>query len=571
MPEPIFSGSTGALNTAAGITVTLAGGASACDVFWNPDGATTIGANNNFIGTVIPTLAAAHDITVLSTTLWTGRALTFGHTVTTPNSNVVITVPTCAAASATLNIIKHVINNNGGIKNAGDFTLTIGGVTAVGGNTVTGAESPGVSKTLSTFGAYTVTETDVAGYSQSSSADCSGTIVAGETKTCTITNDDIVAPASINVAKIVVNDNGRTKIIADFSLFVNGTSVISGVTNVFSAPADYVVTETADSQYARTFSGDCDINGHLSLVPGDTKFCIITNDDIAIVTPPGVGGSGTPTVIPPVPPLIDVVKVPSPLALPAGPGPVTYTYTLRNVGTVPVTNITMVGDTCSPIVLISGDTNADAKLDINEIWTYRCSTTLSKTHTNIVTATGWANGISAIDIASATVIVGSPFAAAIVAGLPVVPPLIHVTKIPSPLVLFAGGGMITYTEKVTNPGTVALSNVRLTDDKCDPVKYISGDTNGNSKLDTSETWTYTCQTKLTKTTTNTVTASGDANDMTARDLAIATVVVTAAVPALPNTGIPPAGESTLWGVVIFFGILILFSISLVVVLRKRTI
>ena len=153
-------------------------------------------------------------------------------------------------------------------------------------------------------------------------------------------------------------------------------------------------------------------------------------------------------------------------------------------------DITMVDDTCSPIVRVSGDTNSDSKLDVHETWVYRCTMTLSATHTNIVTATGWANGVSAVDTASAIVVVGAP----------IVPPLIHVVKIANPLTLLAGGGVVTYTEKITNPGTVALSNVRLTDDKCAAVKYISGDANSDSKLDTAETWTYTCRTNLTKTT-----------------------------------------------------------------------
>lgn len=336
----------------------------------------------------------------------------------------------------------------------------------------------------------------------------------------TITQPICAAPApssttgTINVVKTVINDNGGTKVVSDFPLFVNGTSVVSGVTNSFRAPASvYTVTETSNSNYTRTFSGDCDINGQISLSRGDNKFCIITNNDI-----------GAP-VVPPVPPLIDVVKTALPLSLPNGPGPVTYTYTLHNIGTVPVTNITMVGDTCSPIVRVSGDTNNDNILDVNETWVHTCSTTLQATHTNTVVATGWANGISAVDIASATVVV----------GIPIVPPIIHVTKIPSPLTLSAKGGIVTYTNKVTNPGIVALSNVRLSDDKCNTVKYISGDTNADSKLDVSETWIYTCLQNLTKTTTNTVTASGEANGLTARDFAIATVVV--AAPSLPKTGL----------------------------------
>jgi len=353
---------------------------------------------------------------------------------------------------------------------------------------------------------------------------------------------------TINVVKLVINDNGGTKTVADFPLFVNGMPVVSGVTNSFGGSQTYTVTETTNSKYTQTFSGDCTFDGRVALNKGDNRFCILTNDDI-----------GAPVIVPPVPPLIDVVKVPSPLALPAGPGPVTYTYTLRNIGTVPVTNVTMVGDSCSPITLVSGDTNNDSKLDVNETWTYRCSTTLSATHTNTVVATGWANGISATDIASATVVVGAP----------VTPPLIHVTKIPTPLTLLAGGGAVTYTQKVTNPGMVPLSNVRLTDNKCSPVTYISGDTNADSKLDVSETWIYTCKANLTQTTTNTVVATGDANGLTAKDFAIATVVVAQVAPALPNTGFPPQAENA--DIVILMSIFMVASVSFLAVLKKRTI
>jgi len=85
--------SGGALNTVTGSIVTLSPGASACDVFWTPNGATTLNANSTFIGTVIP---VAQDITVLDATSWIGRALTFGHVVTTPDANVIITAPNCS-------------------------------------------------------------------------------------------------------------------------------------------------------------------------------------------------------------------------------------------------------------------------------------------------------------------------------------------------------------------------------------------------------------------------------------------------------------------------------------------
>jgi len=297
-----------------------------------------------------------------------------------------------------------------------------------------------------------------------------------------------------------------------------------------------------------TFSGDCDASGRQTSSGNSQMFCILTNNDI-----------GASVVVPPVPPLIDVVKVPSPLALPAGPGAVTYTYTVHNIGTVPMTDVTLVGDSCSPIVLISGDTNADNKLNVSETWVHTCSTILTQTHTNTVVATGWANGISATDIASALVVV----------GVPLVPPLIHITKIPNPLTLRAGGGMVTYTKTVTNPGTVPLSNVKISDDKCSPVKYISGDTNNDAKLDPTETWKYTCLAKLTKTTLNTAYVTGEANGLTARDFALATVVVATFVPKLPNTGFN-FGTGSISGTIMLILVIGLFISTILIVALKKS-
>jgi hypothetical protein len=73
----------GAFNTAAGITVS-ASGASACNVFWTPTGASTLGANTTFFGNLID----AAGITVGANTNWTGSALAFGGTVTTDTSTI---------------------------------------------------------------------------------------------------------------------------------------------------------------------------------------------------------------------------------------------------------------------------------------------------------------------------------------------------------------------------------------------------------------------------------------------------------------------------------------------------
>lgn len=343
---------------------------------------------------------------------------------------------------------------------------------------------------------------------------------------CTIPSPSSRQPATINVVKMVINDNGGTAVVSDFPLFVNGTRVYSGVTNAFQAPGPaFTITETSNSNYTRTFSGSCDTNGQLNLIPGDNKVCIVTNNDI-----------GPSITTPPVPPLIDVIKTASPLSLPAGPGQVIYTYTLRNIGKVPVTDISMVGDTCSPIVLASGDTNNDKKLDLNEIWVHKCTTYLQSTHTNIVTTMGWANGISATDIASATVVVGAP----------IVPPLIHIVKKPNVFTV-STGGLVTYTYTVTNPGTAPLSNVFVTDDKCTGLPGIvvghPGDLNKNNLLENNETWSFTCKSRLYQTTTNVGTVRGTANGLTATDYAIATVVVR--TPILPTTGFPSRDNNAL--------------------------
>jgi hypothetical protein len=95
-----------------------------------------------------------------------------------------------APSTTTLTVVKHVVNDNGGTLHAGDFTLTINGVSATGGNSFAGSES-GVTKTITTFGSYSVTEATVAGYAETNaSADCFGSIAAGQQKTCVITNDD---------------------------------------------------------------------------------------------------------------------------------------------------------------------------------------------------------------------------------------------------------------------------------------------------------------------------------------------------------------------------------------------
>ncbi|MFA6554311.1 MAG: hypothetical protein WCS89_02270 [Candidatus Paceibacterota bacterium] len=127
------------------------------------------------------------------------------------------------------------------------------------------------------------------------------------------------------------------------------------------------------------------------------------------------------------------------------------------------------------------------------------------------------------------------------------PPVISLKKTPSVLTLPAIGGKVIYTYLVTNPGTTTLSNVTVVDDKCNPSVYVSGDANINQMLETSETWTYTCEVDLKQTTTNIATAEGHANNLTAT--ATSSAIVTLSFPKLPNTGFAPEGGS-LWDMIV---------------------
>ena len=241
-------------------------------------------------------------------------------------------------------------------------------------------------------------------------------------------------------------------------------------------------------------------------------------------------------------PLINITKVPNPLALPEGKGSVTYTYVATNIGPIAMNGVWVKDDKCNTVNFVSGDSNNNLILDINEAWTYRCTKTVLKTETNTATAHGNAGGWDAYDSVNATVVVG--------VKLP--PPLINLVKLPSTFVVSAVGGPVTYSYKVTNPGTAPLSNVSVIDDKCTglPGRVFGhpGDLNKNNLLESNEVWSFTCQTNLTKTTTNIGTAEGHANGLTAIDFSPATVVVSA--PGLPNTGIEPDEKNIPWSVFI---------------------
>jgi hypothetical protein len=179
---------------------------------------------------------------------------------------------------AHLIVVKHVVNDSGGGASASQFTMKINGVTATGGNEFPGSEA-GTDRKVTT-GSYSVTETGPSGYQASFSSGCSGSISDGETKTCTVTNDD--KPGTLIVKKHVVNDNGGTKSAGDFTMKVTAghpsqasfAGSESGTTVTVDA-GSYSVDEDSVSGYTKTIGSGC--SG--AIANGETKTCTITNDD----------------------------------------------------------------------------------------------------------------------------------------------------------------------------------------------------------------------------------------------------------------------------------------------------
>lgn len=99
----------------------------------------------------------------------------------------------------TIRVITRVINDNGGTKEASDFTNCINSSRGDSTSMQCSSGDPD-GNTQSSFdpGPYKVTQQNppIEGYTVTYSKDCSGSINAGESKVCTITYDDVASPKS---------------------------------------------------------------------------------------------------------------------------------------------------------------------------------------------------------------------------------------------------------------------------------------------------------------------------------------------------------------------------------------
>ena len=108
--------------------------------------------------------------------------------------------------------------------------------------------------TLTTVGSYSVAENAHPGYDATFSADCTGTIALGETKTCTVTNNDQAAHLIIN--KVVINNNGGALTAADFSGTIGGAVMAAGGNTWTGASTTPTLTAVGATAWPRTRTRD---------------------------------------------------------------------------------------------------------------------------------------------------------------------------------------------------------------------------------------------------------------------------------------------------------------------------
>ena len=123
----------------------------------------------------------------------------------------------------------------------------------------------------------------------SGDCDSSGnvTVVPGEMKTCTVTNNDD-AP-SLTLVKVVTDDNGGTATEADFTLTATGPTGFSGpgpsVSNGPSFDAGtYALSESGPAGYSAgvwVCVGGTQVGSNITVANGESATCTITNDDQA--------------------------------------------------------------------------------------------------------------------------------------------------------------------------------------------------------------------------------------------------------------------------------------------------
>ena len=255
-------------------------------------------------GSGTTTDAVSRDYEVAAGTYSVSETATSGWTIV---SNTCVNVAVAAGETETctitnlklpmITVTKMVVNDNTGTATSSDFTIHVHDMSGTTTVDVAGSPQPG-SSVGSTYtvapGPYHIQETGgPANYATVISGDCAAdgsiTLSAGDTKSCTVTNNDIEqAPTTGHlIVDKVTEPSGSTRV---FDIMATGTGAITGggtgtttdaVSKHYEVMAGtYSVSETVPDGWIQKSNTCVDV----AVDAGETETCTITNTKLATVT-----------------------------------------------------------------------------------------------------------------------------------------------------------------------------------------------------------------------------------------------------------------------------------------------
>ncbi len=180
-------------------------------------------------------------------------------------------------------------------------------------------------------------------------------------------------------------------------------------------------------------------------------------------------------------PGIAITKTSRPITVHVGDN-ITYTYTVTNAGNTPLFNIQVNDDRIQEsVIFVSDDSNGDDWLDVQETWIFTANYTVNGQEPDLLVNTANATGMDNTE---------RSVSASDNATVAILKPGIAMDKTADKQEAHVGDN-ITYFYEVTNDGNTPLSNILMTDNLIENIIFVSGDEDGDERLDIGESWIYT--------------------------------------------------------------------------------
>ena len=380
----------------------------------------------------------------------------------------------------------YTITNSGNVTLPGPFSVSDD---KTGTNDPCGSGPVAPNNTTSCQMTYSITQTDLD----------SGMVTNVATATTTYGGNNVTsgpATETVNAIKNPAITLSKTALPITYSVSGEGITYTYTITNSgnVTLPGSFSVTDDK--------AGTKDPCGSGPLVPAASTSCdlpyLITQDDIDFGSVTNIATAtttydgnpvdsniATQTINANQNPVISVSKSSTTASITAAGQVVPYAFVVTNTGNMTLTGIAVTDPNCSAAPAYqSGDTNSDGKLDLAETWNYTCSHTVTQAE---VDAGGNLSNTVTADSAESlpdTDNLNIPISQT---------PSLHVVKSSTTTTITTAGQVVPYAFTVTNTGTVTLTGISVTDPLCSAAPaYQSGDTNSDSQLELSETWTYDC-------------------------------------------------------------------------------